>query len=168
MKYGALVKKVSFKGEPEPGSSKKKGGGKTDNGKKPTKTRCPEWQVTKKGKTIKHEGCKYVWCTKHTSKDGSINGLYMPSPHDHDKWTKAKRLLRSRSAKRTPKSLAINLLPLPRSPRPRTSSSRLAASSPLRWSLTATWDRPRWRTCLTPSTMRPPSRRKTDGTGDGQ
>jgi len=90
MKYGALAKKVSFKGEPKSGSSKKKGGGKTEDGKKPTKTRCPEWQVTKKGNTIEHEGRKYVWCTKHTSKDGSINGLYMPSPHDHDEWAKAK------------------------------------------------------------------------------
>ena len=86
MKYGMLAKKVSFKGEPDPGSSKKKGGGKTEDGKKSTKTRCPEWQVTKKGNTIEHEGHKYVWCTKHTSKDGSINGLYMPSPHDHDEW----------------------------------------------------------------------------------
>ena len=70
-----LQKKVSFKGEPDPGSSKKKGGGKTEDGKKSTKTRCPEWQVTKTGNTIEHKGHKYVWCTKHTSKDGSINGL---------------------------------------------------------------------------------------------
>jgi hypothetical protein len=54
------------------------------------KTRCPEWQVTKKGNTINHEGCKYVWCPKHTSKDGSINGLYMTLPHDHNEWAKAK------------------------------------------------------------------------------
>jgi len=46
--------------------------------------------VTKKGNTIEHEGCKFVWCTKHTSKDGSINGLYMPSPHNHDEWAQAK------------------------------------------------------------------------------
>ena len=26
----------------------------------------------------------------HTSKDGSINGLYMPSPHNHDEWAKSK------------------------------------------------------------------------------
>ncbi len=24
------------------------------------------------------------------SKDGSVNGLYMPAPHDHDVWAKAK------------------------------------------------------------------------------
>ncbi len=89
-KYGALAKKVSLKGEPAPSSSKKKSGGSTDDGKKPTKTHCPEWQVTKKGNTIEHEGCKFVWSTKHTSKDSSINGLYMPSPHDHDEWAKAK------------------------------------------------------------------------------
>jgi len=46
--------------------------------------------VTKKGNTIEHEGRKYVWCAKHTSKDGSINGLYMPSPHNHDEWAHAK------------------------------------------------------------------------------
>ena len=46
--------------------------------------------MTKKGNTIKHKGRKYVWCPKHTSKDGSINGLYMPSPHDQDEWAKAK------------------------------------------------------------------------------
>jgi hypothetical protein len=46
--------------------------------------------VTKKGNTIEHEGRKLVWCTKHTSKDGSINGLYMPSPHNHDEWAQAK------------------------------------------------------------------------------
>jgi hypothetical protein len=91
MKYGMLAKKVSFKGNPcKPGSQPKKADGFPNNGKKQTKTRCPEWQVTKKGNTIEHEGCKYVWCPKHTSKDGSINGLYMPSPHDHDEWAKAK------------------------------------------------------------------------------
>ncbi len=47
-------------------------------------------QVPKKGNTIDHESCKYVWCPKHTSKDGSINGLYMPLPHDQDEWEKAK------------------------------------------------------------------------------
>ena len=79
-KYSMLAKKVSFKGDTsKPGSQKKKGNGSPNNGKKQTKTRCPEWQVTKKGNTIEHEGCKYVWCPKHTSKDGSINGLYTPS-----------------------------------------------------------------------------------------
>ena len=90
-KYGMLAKKVSFKGNPcKLGSHLKKADGSSTEGKKPTKTRCPEWQVTKKGNTIKHEGCKYVWRPKHTSKDGSINGLYMPSPHDNDEWAKAK------------------------------------------------------------------------------
>ncbi len=86
-----LAKKVSFKGNLcKLGSHPKKADGSPTDGKKPTKTRCPEWQVTKKGNTIKHEGRKYVWCPKHTSKDGSTNGLYMPSPHSHDEWAKAK------------------------------------------------------------------------------
>jgi hypothetical protein len=80
-----------FKGNPcRRGSQTKKGDGSPNDGKKQTKTRCPEWQVTKKGNTIEHECRKYVWVPKHTSKDGSINGLYMPSPHNHDEWAKAK------------------------------------------------------------------------------
>ena len=85
-KYGMLAKKVWFKGDTsKPGSQKKKGDGSSNGGKKPTKTRCPEWQVTKKGNTFEHKGCKFVRCPKHTSKDGSINGLYMPFPHNHEK-----------------------------------------------------------------------------------
>ena len=33
---------------------------------------------------------KYSWCPHHYSKDGSVNGLYMLAPHDHDVWAKAK------------------------------------------------------------------------------
>jgi hypothetical protein len=89
-KYGELAKKVSFDGGPKGGSPNKKGGASSAAGKQQMKTSCPEWQVTKKGNTIDHEGYKYVWCPKHTSKDGSINGLYMPLLHDHDEWAKAK------------------------------------------------------------------------------
>jgi hypothetical protein len=89
-KHGMLTKKVSFKGDTTPSSPNKKGDGSSNDGKKQTKARCPEWQVTKKGNTIEHKGRKFVWCSKHTSKDGSINGLYMPSPHDHDEWAKSK------------------------------------------------------------------------------
>jgi hypothetical protein len=89
-KYGELTKKVSFDGGPKGGSPNKKGGASSAAGNQQMKTRCPEWQVTKKGNTIDHKGCKYVWCPKHTFKDGSINGLYTPSPHDHNEWAKAK------------------------------------------------------------------------------
>ena len=90
-KYGMLAKKVLFKGNPcKLGSQPKKADDFPNNGKKQTKTCCPSWQVTKKGNIIKHKGCKYVWCPKHTSKDGSINGLYMPSSHNHNEWAKAK------------------------------------------------------------------------------
>ena len=65
-------------------------GNATDGGAKTTKTRCPKWQVTKKGSTYIHEGTKYSWCPHHHSKDGSVNGFYMPAPHDHDAWAKAK------------------------------------------------------------------------------
>jgi hypothetical protein len=89
-KYGELAKKDSFDSGAKGGSSSKKGGASSASGKQQTKTRCLKWQVTKKGNTIDHRGYKYVWCPKHTSKDGSINGLYMPLPHDHDPWAKAK------------------------------------------------------------------------------
>ena len=89
-KYGALAKKVSFQGDTTPGNPKKNGGGSQGDRKNQTKTRCPKWQVTKKGNTIKHKGRKNVWSAKHTSKDGSINSLYIPTPHNHDEWAKAK------------------------------------------------------------------------------
>jgi hypothetical protein len=93
-RVGELAKRVSFSGDQKgSGDTKKDGGGKgnaTDGGAKTTKTRCPEWQVTKKGSTYIHEGKKYTWCPHHHSKDGSINRLYMLAPHDHDAWAKAK------------------------------------------------------------------------------
>ena len=51
----------------------------------------PPWQVTKKGNTITQDRKKYVWCPHHTSKDGTINGLYMAFPHDHDAWVVKKK-----------------------------------------------------------------------------
>jgi hypothetical protein len=73
--------------------SKENGGEKgnaTDGGAKTTKTCCPKWQVTKKDSIYIHKGTKYSWCPHHHLKDGSINGLYMPAPHDHNAWAKAK------------------------------------------------------------------------------
>jgi hypothetical protein len=101
-----LAKRVSFSGDQKSGgNSKKNGGGKgnaIDGGAKSTKTHCPEWQVTKKGSSLTHEGKKYSWCPHHHSKDGSINGLYMPAPHDHGAWAKAKaeRVEKFKKAKR--------------------------------------------------------------------
>jgi len=94
-KFCELAKHVSFSGEQKGGggNQQKNGGGKenaTNRGAKTTKTRCPEWQVTKKSSTYIHEGTKYYWCPHHHSKDSSINDLYMPAPHDHDAWAKAK------------------------------------------------------------------------------
>jgi hypothetical protein len=50
-----LAKKVSFD-TGRGGSPGNKGGASSDSGKKQMKTRCPEWQVTKKGNTFEHEG----------------------------------------------------------------------------------------------------------------
>jgi hypothetical protein len=87
--FSDLAKKVSFDDSPKGGSSGKKGSSKSPN-KRDTKACCPKWQVTKKGNTLEHEDCKYVWCPKHTSKDGSVKGFYMPSPHNHEEWAKSK------------------------------------------------------------------------------
>ncbi len=69
-KVGELVKRISFAGEQKGGggNQKKNGGGKgnaTDGDAKTTKTRCPEWQVTKKGSSLTNEGKKYSWCPHH-------------------------------------------------------------------------------------------------------
>jgi hypothetical protein len=88
-KFGDLAKKVSFD-QDKPKFPSKKGGEKSGGGKRQTKAHCPKWQVTKKGQTIDHEGRKYVWCPHHASKEGSAKGLYMPHPHNHEAWAKAK------------------------------------------------------------------------------
>jgi hypothetical protein len=88
-KFVDLAKKISFDQDKSKFPSKK-GGEKSGSGKRQTKARCPEWQVTKKGQTIEHKGRKYIWCPHHTSKDGSMNGHYMPHPHDYEAWAKAK------------------------------------------------------------------------------
>ena len=31
-----------------------------------------------------------VWCPHHKSKDGSVNDMYMPAPHNHEEWQKKK------------------------------------------------------------------------------
>jgi hypothetical protein len=59
-KYGELTMIISFNSGAKGGSSSKKGGAPSASGKQQTKTHCPKWQVTKKGNTIDHEGCKYV------------------------------------------------------------------------------------------------------------
>jgi hypothetical protein len=88
-KFGDLVKKVSCDLD-KPKFPPKKGGEKSGGRKHQTKARCPDWQVTKKGQMVEHEGRKYIWCPHHASKDGSVNGLYMPHPHNHEAWVKAK------------------------------------------------------------------------------
>jgi hypothetical protein len=73
-KFGDLAKKVSFNQDKPNGKRKASGDKSNGSGKCQTKARYPKWQVTKKGNTIKHEGRKYKWCSKHSSKDSSING----------------------------------------------------------------------------------------------
>jgi hypothetical protein len=91
-KLNELEKKVQNPSKSNGGNKKtpKSGAGGSDTPKKTTKDRAAPWRVEKKGSTIKHEGTKYSWCPHHKSKDGSVNGMYMPSPHDHDAWAKTK------------------------------------------------------------------------------
>ena len=39
------------------------------------------------------------WRSKHTSKDGKVNGMYMPFPHDHDKWLADKKAWQQKTKK---------------------------------------------------------------------
>ena len=73
------------KDDPSPPPPEKKGFG------------APLWQITKKGNTMKHpdNGDDMVWCSRHTSKDGKVNGMYMKGPHDHDDWAAKKAQFRS-------------------------------------------------------------------------
>jgi hypothetical protein len=64
--------------------------GGADTSKKTTRDQAELWRITKKGSTINHDGKKFDWCPHRKSKDGNVNGMYMPSPHDHDAWAKAK------------------------------------------------------------------------------
>ena len=58
---------------------------------------APGWMITKVGHHTKHPetGETMVWCDKHKSKNGVVNGMYMKAPHDHDEWL-AKRVQRSK------------------------------------------------------------------------
>ena len=53
---------------------------------------CPRWRIKKKGDTIKYPYpcAPMAWCPHHKSKNGVVNGMYMPKGHNHDYWV-AKR-----------------------------------------------------------------------------
>ena len=59
-----------------------------------TNTKPPDWRITKKGATTTVEGVKYDWCPHHgpnnRGKDAKKSGMYMPAPHNHDEWAKAR------------------------------------------------------------------------------
>ena len=65
-----------------------KGGGGRVARRGTMRARCEPWQVTKVGDHVTHPktGAKYVWCPHHKSKDGTIDGMYMKHPHDHEAW----------------------------------------------------------------------------------
>ena len=62
-KFGDLAKKVSFDQDKPKGTRKVSGNESNSGSKRQTKAHCPEWQVTKKGNMIEHEGYKYEWCS---------------------------------------------------------------------------------------------------------
>ena len=82
---GSIPKKEKEGTKPsgvKPPPTKKKGGGG-----------APKWQITKVGNMIKHPetDIDMIWCPKHISSDGDVNGMYMPHPHDNEKWAADKK-----------------------------------------------------------------------------
>ena len=49
---------------------------------------CPGWCINKKGETSKYldSGAPMAWCPHHKSKNGVVNGIYMPKGHNHNDW----------------------------------------------------------------------------------
>ncbi len=73
-------------------------------------------------------------CSQHTSKDGSINGLYMPAPHNHDAWAKAKAEQNKRfreNRKRDSKKTTDNAAGSAKKPKPAGNKLKLALSDRL-------------------------------------
>ena len=77
-----------------------KGGKKPDPPKKatgqPTMTKrslAPNWQIKWAGHHIRHPDTNIlmVWCPHHKSKDGVVDGMYMPAPHNHDEWLELRK-----------------------------------------------------------------------------
>ena len=74
----------------------KPSGSKPSGAKPPTTQKggrgAPQWQITKVGNRIKHPdtGIDMIWCPKHQSTDGKVNGMYMPFPHNHEEWAAKK------------------------------------------------------------------------------
>jgi len=67
------------------GGANRGGGGGRGNGKPSSALRAPEWQITNVGPTTENPetGDLYRWCPNHTSKDGTVDGMYMSDSHDH-------------------------------------------------------------------------------------
>ena len=59
-----------------------------NTGKYTTLSCCPAWQTNKTTNIINHpeKGFSMVWCPHHKSKDGSVNVMYMPAPHNYEEW----------------------------------------------------------------------------------
>ena len=47
----------------------------------------PKWKTKNDGYTNTVDGEKIFWCEKYL-KEGKYNGLYIPPPHDQEKWLK--------------------------------------------------------------------------------
>ena len=81
----------SSKGGP-PGKKTKKSDDKNRPGGPGGKTPLEQWRFTKEGKYKTVKGVTYEWCPLHGHKDanGNMSGMYMPAPHDHAAWQKAR------------------------------------------------------------------------------
>ena len=49
---------------------------------------CPDWRIKKKGNKLKYPdtGAPMARCSHHKSKNGVVNGMYMPKGHNQDDW----------------------------------------------------------------------------------
>ena len=58
---------------------------------------APKWQYTHTGPKRKHKehGYDMVWCAEHKSPCGTVQGMYMKAPHNHEEWALNKKKRRA-------------------------------------------------------------------------
>ena len=56
-------------------------------------SKVPEWWIKNVGPTTKDPdtGDPFTLCPHHKSRDGVVNGMYMPKGHNHDEWIEKKK-----------------------------------------------------------------------------
>ena len=79
---------------------------KTNTPSSDKKFKVPTWRIKNVGPATKDpdSGSKFVWCPHHKSKDGMVNGMYIPDGHNHEEWLEKKQKQRNFLFKRRDKS----------------------------------------------------------------